>query len=257
MGGGIYLNSKEITTPVDGSTELSSVMLGTSEIWPTAKLNTYYDYGDGSKNTTVNGYGTSLYIATSLDAVPVLVSNTSSKYTQRGNCTQGNYGAGLVWTLKDNVASKTTIYNGADKSGTLTVTPTDASSKQINYFFGYTNDEGADSMCKTEVQYGGAWHTLTEAIDAKMIKPLVPISASAESWKSGTLSTIMTGGSFVYKDYTGFSAIIVQANEGVTSCRCTAGYWERAYVYWWECVNGRITTSANTYKKSQYGQDWW
>jgi hypothetical protein len=32
MGGGIYLNSKEITTPVDGSTELSSVMLGTSEI---------------------------------------------------------------------------------------------------------------------------------------------------------------------------------------------------------------------------------
>jgi hypothetical protein len=83
--------------------------------------------------------------------------------------------------LKDNVASKTTIYNGAEKSGTLTVTPTDASSKQINYFFGSMNDEGADSMCKTEVQYGGAWHTLTEAIDAKMIKPLVPISASAGS----------------------------------------------------------------------------
>lgn len=228
----------------------------------------YYDYGlaDGSQSRTVMSYGKQLYMAKGLDAIPELVvseefSNPNvPTTTQRGNSYQADYEHGLTYTLALNAQNATWIYpitsSKSDASGLVRMESPD-STKQINYFFGATNDEGASIYQDVKVEYDGAWHTLDEAITAKKIKPLVPISIAIVNHKSGTLSGLMAGDAIAYKDWTSFIGLIIQANEGVTRVQANFGYWERRYAGYWECVDGRITLNANTFVESQYGQDTW
>lgn len=199
---GIEYKDKPMTTLLlPNNKNVLSIWYADKLIWLADKIipRFYFYYGNGSKNHVKRGYGSPSVFGTVDGDVSdpklkpaissITVSGTSWGHGSEGNCTGSPFG---MFTGSNYLINT----GGSDSEATwFDASKCDIDKEYTVSFWSYT-DEGYTKFGNIYLKIDNEYFTIDDAINAKLIKPIVPLAIYSElAGATFDLNALFTGGS--------------------------------------------------------------